>query len=115
MPSDPIDAVLRLAAVGARLGDELVRTIRDSIVEIGCDENDRPLLGAAPDGTPCVVVVTAELQKAHIDVDRWWPVHGGELAGLLPPGADVLLNPSGSAPLRLGANALRGGAPGDRS
>lgn len=107
VPTDPIDALLRLIAAGEQLGTELVNTIRDSIVEIGCDERNRPLLGTAPDNTPCVVIVTAELQKNHVDVDRWLPVDGGKLADIIPPGADLLLNPTGGAPFRLRADVLR--------
>ncbi|MCX4091752.1 type VII secretion system-associated protein [Nocardia sp. alder85J] len=107
VPTDPIDAVLRLIADGQRLGTELVDAIRDSIVEIGCDAHNQPLLGTAPDQTPCVVVATAELQKTHIDVERWIPVHGSTLIDIIPTSADVLLNPTGVAPFRLRTDTLR--------
>ncbi|MFI1461938.1 type VII secretion system-associated protein [Nocardia carnea] len=107
VPTDPIDALLRRIAAGGQLGTELVNTIRDSLVEIGCDVHNQPLLGTAPDKTPCVVVATAEPQKAHIDVDRWTPVHGSKLTDIIPPAADVLLNPSGAAPFRLRTDTLR--------
>jgi hypothetical protein len=108
MPTDPIDALLRRIAAGESLGTELVSTVRDSIVEIGCDEHNEPLLGTAPDNTPCVVVATAEAQKAHVDVDRWLPIHGNKLSHIIPSGTDVLLNPAGSAPFRLIADTLSG-------
>lgn len=101
VPTDPVDAVLRRAAVGERLGAEFVRRLADSVVEIGCDEFDRPLVDAAPDGTPCVVVATAERQKDDVDVDRWLPVEGHMLAQAVPSAADVLINPTGCAPLRI--------------
>ncbi|MGW0182488.1 type VII secretion system-associated protein [Nocardia sp. NPDC003345] len=111
-PTDPLDALLRLVVTAGRIGGEVLDTMADTVVEIGCDSEDRPLLGRAPDGTPCVVVVTAESQKTHLDVDRWWPVHGRDLAGLVPPGADVLVNPAGAAPVRLRTEALYGRDPG---
>ncbi|MGA6205987.1 type VII secretion system-associated protein [Nocardia testacea] len=110
VPTDPIDAVLRLLAAGQQRGPDLVDAIRDSIVEIGCDEHGRPLLGTAPDNTPCVVVATAELQKARVDVDRWIPVHGSALTDIIPVGADILLNPAGIAPFRLRTDTLRSAA-----
>lgn len=106
VPTDPIDAVLRRAAAGERLGADLIRMLRDSVVEIGCDGSGRPLLGAAPDGTPCVVVVTAEVQKTDVEVALWSPVHGQALADAVPSGVEVLLNPTGSAPARLSVESL---------
>ncbi len=109
-PSDPIDAILRRVASGAqRLGDELVPRIRDSVVEVGCDGHNQPLIGTAPDGARCIVVATAELQKVGVDVDRWWPIHGAELAEIVPPGVDIFLNAAGRAPFKLAADALKRG------
>ncbi|WP_062999930.1 hypothetical protein [Nocardia jinanensis] len=69
-------SVLRRVAAGDQLlGDELVSRIRDSVVEIGCDDHNRPLIGTAPDGVRCVVVATAELQKADVDVPRYPQIH----------------------------------------
>ena len=101
VPTDPVDAVLRRAAVGERLGTEFLRLLRDSVVEIGCDEPGRPLVGAAPDGSRCVVVATAERQKDDVDVEQWLPVPGHLLAQAVPSGVDVLINPAGCAPLRV--------------
>ncbi|MCX4095531.1 type VII secretion system-associated protein [Nocardia sp. alder85J] len=107
-PSDPVDAVLRRISAGEnRLGEELLTTLRDTVVEIGCDEHKRPLIGSAPDGVDCVVVATAELQKAGIDADRWVPVHGRLLPDIIPPGADILINPNGRAPFRLATDTLK--------
>ncbi|MEU7769139.1 type VII secretion system-associated protein [Nocardia sp. NPDC049190] len=115
VPTDPIDAVLRLIAAGQNLGTELVEAICDSIVEIGCDKHNQPLLGTAPDRTPCVVVASAELQKAHVDVDRWIPVLGGKLPDIIPPDADIFLNPAGGAAFRLRTETLRSATTRDHS
>ncbi|MGW5382739.1 type VII secretion system-associated protein [Nocardia sp. NPDC003963] len=106
VPTDPLDAVLRRIAAGEPLGTDLLRMLRESVVEIGCDESGHPLPGRAPDKTACVVVATAELQKDRIDVDRWLPIQGRDLPAAIPPGMDVLFNPAGAAPLRLHAAAL---------
>lgn len=108
VPSDPIDAILRRIAGGDReLGDDLVSTVRNSVVEVGCNDEDQLLIGTSPDGADCVVIATAELQKANIDVERWIPVHGGSLTQIVPEGTDILLNPSGFAPFRLVTAALQ--------
>jgi hypothetical protein len=106
-PSDPTDALLRLIAEGEPVGDELVESIRNSVVEILCDEQDAPIVDNAPDGVPCVLVVTAEAQKVDLRSARWWPVLGSELPWIAPSGTDILLNPNGSAPFRLAAGILR--------
>lgn len=106
-PTDPVDALLRRIAAGESLADDLVEWILNAIVEIGCDEQDRPLIGRAPDGVTCAVVATAALQKQDVDADRWWPVLGRELPDILPPSTDILLNPNGSAPFRLITAVLR--------
>ena len=106
-PTDPIDAILRRIAGGEQLADDLVESIRNAVVEIGCDEQDRPLVGTGPDGTVCAVIATAATQKLDVDVDRWWPVVGSELPNILPPETDILLNPHGMAPFRLATDALR--------
>ncbi|WP_328406951.1 type VII secretion system-associated protein [Nocardia sp. NBC_00403] len=107
-PSDPIDAMLRLIAAGEKLGDELVAMICHSVVEIGCGDDDLPLIGAAPDGAPCVVVATAAVQKRTVDVDRWMLMVGSDLPRIVPRGVDIMLNPSGVAPFRLLINTMRG-------
>ncbi|WP_051163363.1 type VII secretion system-associated protein [Nocardia brevicatena] len=115
VPTDPIEAVLRLIAEGQQLGTELVNAVRDSIVEIGCDVHNRPLPDTASGEVPCVIVATAELQKAHIDIDRWIPVHGNTLIDIIPTSADVLLNPAGVAPFRLRTATLRSATTDDHS
>lgn len=106
-PTDPTDAVLRRSARGDDVGDEIIPTLCDAVVEIGCDEYNEPLVGSAPDGVPCVAVVTAAVHKRRVEADRWWPVLGSALPGLVPPGADILLNPGSPAQFRLLTQALR--------
>lgn len=106
-PTDPVDAILRRIAAGEQLAADLVDSVRNTVVEIGCDEEGRPLIGTAPDGAYCVVIATAGMQKRGVDVDRWWPVLGGTLVDIVPPDTDLLLNPAGVAPFRLTVDALR--------
>ncbi|WP_051133710.1 type VII secretion system-associated protein [Nocardia paucivorans] len=101
IPTDPIDTLIRLMVSGEQVAEELVATVRDSVVEIGTDEQERPVIGKSPDGALCVVVVTAEVQKAGLDVENWCPILGSELAEVLPEGLDIMLNPAGAAPFRL--------------
>ncbi|MGI5221500.1 type VII secretion system-associated protein [Nocardia sp. CA-290969] len=106
-PTDPVDSILRRIASGEQLAEDLIESLRNAVVEIGCDEEGRPLIGTAPDGAYCVVIATAGAQKRAVEVDRWWPVLGDELADIVPPDTDLLLNPGGVAPFRLTAGALR--------
>jgi hypothetical protein len=106
-PTDPTDAVLRLIIRGENVGDQLVPTVRDSVLEIAVDEADQPLVSVAPDGVPSVLVATASVHKERVAVERWWPVEGTTLGEIVPEGADVLLNPGGPASFRLSTEALR--------
>jgi hypothetical protein len=106
-PTDPTDALLRSIAAGNPVGEELPALIRDSVVEIVCDEQDEPIVDTAPDGVRCVLVATAEAQKVDVEPNRWWPVLGSELPSVVPSGIDILLNPGGPAPFRLAAEVLR--------
>ncbi|MBF6296023.1 type VII secretion system-associated protein [Nocardia amamiensis] len=106
-PTDPVDTLLRRIAAGEPVGNQLVALIRNSVVEIGCDEQDQPVVDTAPDGVPCVLVATAEVQKLDVIADRWWPVLGSDLPAVVPPGIDILLNANGAAPFRLAADILR--------
>lgn len=106
-PSDPIDAILRLVSAGeSDLGDELVTMLGHSVIEIGCDENYSPQIGASPNSPQCIVAATAEVQKRLVDVAHWVPVLGHQLPQIVPPGVDIVLNPTGTAPFRLLITAM---------
>ncbi|WP_433574643.1 type VII secretion system-associated protein [Nocardia brasiliensis] len=107
VPTDPIDALLRAAADGAAVGEQLVTTIRASVVLIACDEKNQPIVMHAPDSVPSVLVATAERHTVRPMTDRWWPVVGERLPRFVPHGVDVLLNPSSPARFRLLTEALR--------
>ncbi|MFI9532369.1 hypothetical protein ACIG56_03915 [Nocardia fusca] len=51
-------------------------------------------------------MVTAELQKENVEVDRWLPVHGQVLAEAVPSGAEILINPAGRAAMRISVDSL---------
>ncbi|MEU7765439.1 type VII secretion system-associated protein [Nocardia sp. NPDC049190] len=105
-PSDPIDAVLRLAADGADVGGEIVPAVRGAVVEVACDEHDQLMVGLSPDGIRCIAVVTAATHKRHVEAQRWNPVLGRMLPQVLPSGVDIMVNPGSPAQFRLRAEAL---------
>ncbi len=109
MPTDPLDAVLRLFAAGGDVGHQIVPAVLDAVLQIGCDDRGTPLVGHAPDGVLCVAVVTAEAHKRRVAADRWLSVSGDCLPEVTPPGVDILFNPGGSAQFRLRAGVLRRG------
>lgn len=105
-PTDPCDAVLRLIGRGQQVADRLVPALLDVVVEIAVDQAGRPLVGADPDGVPCVAVATAPMHRNGIGVFRWRQVVGADLVHVVPRGADIMLNPAGPATVRLHTAAL---------
>lgn len=106
-PTDPTDAVLRLIAAGDDVGDQLVPTFRDAVVELGCDEQGHLVIAAAPDDVPCVLAVTAAVHKRRLDVIGWLRIIGRDLPGIIPAGTDIWINPGSPAQFRLLAAALQ--------
>lgn len=106
-PSDPVDAILALITQGENRAGEIVPALQNQVVQIACDENDQPVIGSAPDGVPCALVITAEIHKQRLSVPRWLPVVGRNLPEIVPPEADILVNPDGDRQFRLTHKALR--------
>ncbi|MET8800732.1 type VII secretion system-associated protein [Nocardia sp. NPDC004568] len=106
-PCDPVDAVVRRVGAGEDgVGvADVVSAVGNSMVDVGCDEHDEPLIGAAPDGVACIVVATAAVYRRAVDVERWNPILGESLLQVVPPDVDIMLNPEGPAPFRLRAEA----------
>jgi hypothetical protein len=105
-PTDPVDALLRLLGRGEQVADQLVPTLLDAIVELAVDQVDRPLVGPAPDGVPCVGVATAPLHRVRATGARWREVAGRHLVGTVPRDIDILLNPESPASFRLRTDVL---------
>lgn len=117
LPSDPLDAILRQAAGDASQSDDkrnlirdFIATLRHSVVDIGCDADDRPMLGTS-EGVPCVLIATAAVHRQGVEVDRWRPLVGDKIADVVPADVEVLINPGSRASCRLTVAALRQPAP----
>ncbi|WP_318214070.1 type VII secretion system-associated protein [Streptomyces sp. SCL15-6] len=110
-PTDPVHALLRLFARGEGQDsvDRFLALLRHTVLEVACDEQGRLLQMSAPDGTPCLPVVTAALHARRLPPVRWEPVQGRTLPEIAPAGVDLLLNPGDSAQFRLLTEALRDG------
>ncbi|WP_236795216.1 type VII secretion system-associated protein [Amycolatopsis sp. GM8] len=106
-PTDPADAVMRLVMEGTAPGDALLPIVRDAMLALAVSEDGYPLVGPAPDGVPCVAVVTAPAHRTRVETDHWAEVTAEQLLDVLPPDTDILLNPDGPASTRLLAGALR--------
>ncbi|PWR11031.1 hypothetical protein DKT68_07075 [Micromonospora acroterricola] len=109
-PTSAVDAAAKLVAAGRADIDLVLLALRDSVVELALDETGDPIVASAPDGVPCVVVVTGAADQVRIDVPGWRQVDLYELLRLLPTDLDVLLNPAGPRAMRLLASALRDAA-----
>jgi hypothetical protein len=111
VPSDPVDAVLRLLASGESDGEDLLAALGEVDLGIAVDGEGQVVVVPAPDGVPCVLATTAPRHRAaaaHPPVANWHEVPLAEVAAALPDeGVDVLLNPRGPAPMRITAAAVR--------
>lgn len=108
-PTDPLHALLRLFAQGKGRGsvDRFQALLRHTVLEVACDDQGQPLLVSAPDGTPCLPVVTAALHARRLPPARWERVLGRALPEIAPADVDILLNPGDGAQLRLLTEPLR--------
>ena len=118
-PTDPVDASLRLVMRGQLPVEELLATLPGSLLIIGLDEQDVPIITRAPDGSPSVLVLSALAHAHRLTVPSWREVTAEGLADSLPEqGVDVLLNPGAPASTRIGAAefcaAVRRPVPGER-
>jgi hypothetical protein len=102
LPTDPVDAMLQLAARGEVGGAEVLSVLRTIDYWVALDETGRALVGLAPDDVPSVLAVTAPVHRSRVDVPDWVEVSVDVLADMLPgDGIDLLLNPNGPASMRL--------------
>lgn len=108
-PTDPIDALARLTAAGEDHRADIIRVLRDTVVQIGCDQDNEPVVVSPDTGVPCVLVVTAEIHKQQATIPRWWPIVGNTLADIIPDGVDVLFNAGSANQLRFTKNTLSQG------
>ncbi|MFC0547893.1 type VII secretion system-associated protein [Kutzneria chonburiensis] len=106
-PSDPLDAVLRLALRGRAEARHIQLMLRDSLFDLAMNGDGRPLVTTSPDDVPCVVVASGEPHGQRVSAPRWRRVDLGDLVVLLADGVDVLFNPGGPASVRLTGDFLR--------
>ncbi|MCX2731511.1 type VII secretion system-associated protein [Saccharopolyspora sp. NFXS83] len=116
VPTDPLDAQLRLAARGEASAEDFVATLPGATFCIALDEDDSAIVTRAPDGCPSVLVVTALAHAHRLHVPSWQEITAERLAALLPAeGVDLLFNPGAEASVRLGADEFRHALAQERS
>ncbi|MFI9005945.1 type VII secretion system-associated protein [Actinosynnema sp. NPDC053489] len=106
-PTDPLDAVLRLAMLGEAGAEHVQLMLRDTLFDIALEVDGRPVVTESPDGVPCVVVATGEPHRRRFDSPDWRQVDLDELVVMLADGVDVLFNPDGPAAVRLTGDFIR--------
>jgi hypothetical protein len=107
-PTDPVDATLQLVNRGQADPDALLATMVAAVLGIAMDEQGNPLVAAAPDGVPSVLVTTAPGHRARVAAAGWQEVRADELAEVLPDnGIDLLVNPGAPASMRIVAASLK--------
>jgi hypothetical protein len=107
-PTDPVDATLQLVNRGEADADALLATMVDAVFGVAMDEQGNPLVAAAPDGVPSVLVTTAPGHRSRVSASGWQEVRAEELAEVLPDnGVDLLVNPGAPASMRIVAASLK--------
>ncbi|MEU8367309.1 type VII secretion system-associated protein [Micromonospora tulbaghiae] len=105
-PTDPVDALLRLAAAGAAQPTHLRSVLRASTLHLAVNGDGRPLVVHAPDDERCVVLATGEPHREPVPAPGWRLLHLAELTDVAGD-RDALVNPGGATPARLAAAFLR--------
>jgi hypothetical protein len=107
-PSDPIDALLRLALDGETEMARLRAVLRDSTFELAMNGDGNPLVDRSPDDVRCVIVATSAPHRSRVAAPDWKLTDLDQLLTLTAgEGYDALFNPGGPAPARLTVDFLR--------
>ncbi len=106
-PSDPIDALLRLASLGDAELEQVQLILRDSLVDQAMNGDGRPLIGRAPDDVLCVIVTTSNPHRERVAAPDWRRVNLSDVVAMLPDAVDMLVNPGGPASVRLTGDFIR--------
>jgi hypothetical protein len=105
--TDPTHAVLRLLARQEVAVEELINSLRDSMLDLGVDENGEPVFGESPDGKTCALVATSTAHRRIDLADLWRLLTLEDILAALPDDVDLLINPGGVESVRLMADQLR--------
>ncbi|SDT56457.1 type VII secretion system-associated protein [Actinoplanes derwentensis] len=107
-PSDPIDALLRLALSGETEMAQLRTVLRDSTFELAMNGDGNPLVDRSPDDVRCVIVATSAPHRQRVAAPEWRLTDLDQLLAVTAAeGYDALFNPGGPAPVRLAVDFLR--------
>ncbi|AGZ38784.1 hypothetical protein AFR_02475 [Actinoplanes friuliensis DSM 7358] len=100
-PSDPVDALLRLALRGDAELEDLQAVLRDTVVDLALNGDGRPLIQDS-----CVVVTTSALHRSRVSAPDWRQAGLTDVLAVLADW-DLLINPGGPAPVRLAGAFVR--------
>lgn len=108
-PTDPLDAVLLLAARDDLDFDQFAAVLRESAFALAVDADEEPIVAPAPDDVPCLLVITAPAHRERVLAEGWLPISAPDLVRLLDQreGTDVLFNPGAPSCTRLLADTVR--------
>lgn len=105
--TDALDALFRMAVAGAAVAEHIQLVLRDAVLYVALDDEDRPVVVPSPDDLPCLVVATSERYREQTDAAGWAEADLMELVTLLPDEIDVLFNPFGPVSFRLAGDFIR--------
>lgn len=106
-PTDPLDALIRLTLLGEVEPEHLAAVLRNSLVDLALNGDDRPLVVRDDGGGRCAMIATSASHQRRIIAPDWRRVGLAELSTTLADDTDVLVNPGSPAGARLGADFLR--------
>ncbi|GIE81817.1 hypothetical protein Aph02nite_77670 [Actinoplanes philippinensis] len=107
-PSDPVDAMLRLALDGDTEMARLRTVLCDSTFALAMNGDGNPLVDRSPDDVLCVIVATSAPHRARVAAPDWRLTDLDQLLAVTAAeGYDALVNPGGPAPARLTVDFLR--------
>lgn len=106
-PTDPVDAALRRVDEGLLDAEALFSVLRTAVLGLAVDGQEEPVIAAAPDDVPCLLIATAPAHQPRVGAEGWRAVSLAELALLLAEfEVDVLINPGAPTSMRLHGSAV---------
>ncbi|MCI2417467.1 type VII secretion system-associated protein [Saccharopolyspora sp. K220] len=111
VPTDPTHAVMKSLSRGESDTDDLLATLRDSMLDLGLTENGELVLAPSPDEATCALVASSPAHHRPDLAAVWQQLPLERILDALPDGVDILLNPGAQESMRLMAEPLRDSTP----
>lgn len=105
-PTDAVDAAIQAAATGHAGDEQVARAVAGARLLLAEDDDSR-LVSVPTGGGPVVCAYSSPVHAERSGRRRWRTMAGHELAAVLPPGHDVMVNGESPASVVVPGAALR--------